>query len=88
MLDEAMTRHSKAIAETLGESSKSLNETAIWLNEVMKNFGTTCHTFNENVRDFSEFNHHLRNNIERMDVNFIRLVEVLREKSDNIRKID
>lgn len=88
MLDDAMTRHSNAIAETLGGSSEALNETAMWLNEVMKSFGTTCHTFNENVRDFSEFNHHLRNNIERMDVNFIRLVEVLREKSDDISTRD
>ena len=83
-LDDALSRHSITISESLKDSSKMLQDTAIWLNDVMKKFGTTCDSFNGNVRDFSEFNHNLRNNIERMDVNFIRLVEVLRENSNKI----
>lgn len=89
MLDDALSRHSVTISDSLKASSQMLQDTAIWLNDVMKKFGTTCDSFNGNVRDFSEFNHNLRNNIERMDVNFIRLVEVLREnnkKIDNNRK--
>ena len=83
-LDDALSRHSITISESLKGSSQMLQDTAIWLNDVMKKFGTTCDSFNGNVRDFSEFNHNLRNNIERMDVNFIRLVEAMRENSDKI----
>jgi methyl-accepting chemotaxis protein len=83
-LDDALSRHSATISESLKSSSQMLHDTAIWLNDVMKKFATTCDSFNGNVRDFSEFNHNLRNNIERMDVNFIRLVEAMRENSDKI----
>lgn len=84
LLDDSLSRHSATISDSLKDSSQMLQDTAIWLNDVMKKFGTTCDSFNGNVRDFSEFNHNLRNNIERMDVNFIKLVEVLRENSDKI----
>lgn len=74
-----MKDHAQAVAQTLDSSSKMLEDTVIWLNTTIKEFGNTCSTFNENVRDFSEFNHNLRNNIERMDVNFMKLIEFLRE---------
>lgn len=85
LLDTALGKHSATISNSLEHSAKMLQDTAIWLNDIMKSFGTTCDSFNGNVRDFSEFNQNLRNNIERMDVNFIRLVEVLRENSDNLK---
>lgn len=84
MMDNALGRHSRTIADSLTDSSQMLQDTALWLNDVMKRFATTCDSFNENVRDFSEFNHNLRNNIERMDVNFIRLVDVMKDNSDRL----
>ncbi len=44
-------------------------------------FDRSLETFAENIRDFSEFNLNLRNNIERMDVNFIKVAEALSETS-------
>lgn len=84
MMEGALGKHSLIVANSIADSSKLLMDTTTWLNDIMQKFGVTCDSFNSNVRDFSEFNHHLRNNIERMDVNFIKLVEVLKERSDAI----
>jgi hypothetical protein len=55
-------------------SSKTLEST-------VDKFDRSLKTFAENIRDFSEFNINLRNNIERMDVNFIKVTEALKEAS-------
>ena len=40
--------------------------------------------FRENARDFSEFNHHLRSNIDRMNVGFADLTEVIKTTNDKL----
>ena len=55
-------------------SSKTLESTVDKFDRALK-------TFADNIRDFSEFNYNLRNNIERMDVNFIKVTEALKEAS-------
>lgn len=55
-------------------SSKSLETT-------IDKFDRSLMTFAENIRDLSEFNYNLRNNIELMDVNFIKVTEALRDSS-------
>lgn len=42
-------------------------------------FDRSLTNFRENTRDFSEFNHHLRTNIDRMNVGFADLTETLKE---------
>ena len=44
-------------------------------------FDRSLSNFRENTRDFAEFNHHLRTNIDRMNVGFADLTEVLKESS-------
>jgi hypothetical protein len=44
-------------------------------------FDRSLANFRENTRDFSEFNHHLRTNIDRMNVGFADLTETLKESS-------
>jgi methyl-accepting chemotaxis protein len=44
-------------------------------------FDRSLANFRENTRDFSEFNHHLRTNIDRMNVGFADLTETLKEIS-------
>jgi len=44
-------------------------------------FDRSLTNFRENTRDFAEFNHHLRTNIDRMNVGFADLTETLKESS-------
>ncbi len=66
-------------------SSKSLEGTVDKFDRALKNFA-------ENIRDFSEFNQNLKNNIERMDVNFIKVTEAMKDTSvviaENYRSLE
>jgi len=55
-------------------SSKTLDSTVDKFDLALRNFAS-------NIRDFSEFNLNLRNNIERMDVSFIKVTEALIDTS-------
>lgn len=55
-------------------SSKTLDATVEKFDAALKNFA-------QNIRDFSEFNFSLKNNIERMDVSFIKVTEALADTS-------
>lgn len=44
-------------------------------------FDRSLTNFRENTRDFAEFNHHLRTNIDRMNVGFADLTEALKESA-------
>ncbi len=55
-------------------SSKALDGTVEKFDASLKNFAG-------NIRDFSEFNFNLRNNIERMDVSFIKVAEAIQSTS-------
>ena len=76
----------REMAGTLGGTTAFMQDAINSSAEQMERFSRTVARFNDNVRDFSEFNHHLRNNIERMDVNFIRLTESMREAAGNFER--
>lgn len=60
-------------------SSKTLDSTVDRFDNSLKNFA-------DNIRDFSEFNFNLRNNIERMDVSFVKVAEAISNTSKTIEK--
>lgn len=66
----------------MSEAAAGIGDTAASLDEAVKKFDKSLRTFGENIRDFSEFNINLRNNIERMDVNFIKVIEAFQERRD------
>lgn len=76
VIDEFSKNLSGATSE-IGLSSKALLE-SIHL------FDKSLEKFIENTRDFSEFNYHLRTNIERMNVSFADLTEDLKEYAKEI----
>ncbi|RQD70094.1 MAG: hypothetical protein D5S00_04910 [Tindallia sp. MSAO_Bac2] len=47
-------------------------------------FDQSIDKFRENTRDFSEFNHHLRSNIDRMNVGFADLTEVINQTNKKL----
>jgi hypothetical protein len=75
----ALTDCTFEMSEALSNTTAALGAALAGSRQQLDGFANTVGRFNENVRDFSEFNHHLRNNIERMDVNFVKLTEAMRE---------
>ncbi|MFO7636051.1 MAG: hypothetical protein R6W96_01930 [Clostridia bacterium] len=54
------------------------------LDSTVDRFEACLGTFAENIRDFTDFNQNLRNNIEMMDVSFIKMSESLKSSSSLI----
>ncbi|MDN5351441.1 MAG: hypothetical protein PWQ12_358 [Clostridiales bacterium] len=70
---------SEAMSYRLTVASNSMKDTAGVIEESLKHFDQSVQTFSQNTRDFSEFNHHLKSNIQRMSVAFDDLTENLKE---------
>jgi len=66
----------------LTNSSVKMAESAEIIKDSIDKFDISLDKFNDNVRDFSEFNHHLKTNIERMSIAFEDLTENLKEHND------
>jgi hypothetical protein len=67
----------------LSTSSTKMAESAEIIKESIDKFDKSLDKFNDNVRDFSEFNHHLRTNIERMSVSFDDLTDSLKNQTNH-----
>jgi len=67
----------------LTNSSVKMAESAEIIKDSIDKFDISLDKFNDNVRDFSEFNHHLKTNIERMSVAFEDLTDNLKEQNNN-----
>jgi methyl-accepting chemotaxis protein len=80
------------VAETMGNqfvsAAHSMTTTSTELSASIDKFDKSLQKFNENTRDFSEFNHHLRSNVDRMNVGFADLTENINEHKDSIKKLN
>lgn len=65
----------------LTKSSNAMTDSADIIKSSIDKFDKSLDKFNDNVRDFSEFNHHLKTNIERMSVSFDDLTSDLKEQN-------
>lgn len=81
-LVEQMEKRLQHVFDNLGNqliSATTYNQnSAEMLQQSIDKFDKSLQTFSDNTRDFTEFNHNLRTNIERMDVSFADLVQDLR----------
>jgi hypothetical protein len=68
-------------SDKLAMASNNIEKSSGCLEDTIMKFENALNVFSNNTRDFSEFNHNLRGNIERMDVAFINLGESLVETS-------
>lgn len=59
-----------------------VNVSSQTLDATVEKFDRSLENFASNMRDLNEFNINMRNNIERMDVNFIKVTEALTKSSD------
>ncbi|MBN2528179.1 MAG: hypothetical protein JXR76_17435 [Deltaproteobacteria bacterium] len=61
--------------------SDVLRETAHTLHNAVASFGDALQLFSGNIRDFKEFNTHLKDNIQRMSLEFADLSETLKQRA-------
>ncbi|WP_425446204.1 MotA/TolQ/ExbB proton channel family protein [Dethiothermospora halolimnae] len=70
----------------LAVATKEIETSATGLIGSINTFDKAIDKFNHNTRDFSEFNHHLKTNIDRMNVAFADFTEEMKTNTKNIRK--
>ena len=66
-------------SDKLAMASSNIEKSSKCLEDTIMKFEEALAIFNNNTRDFGEFNYNLRGNIERMDVGFLNLRECLVE---------
>ncbi len=91
ILAEAMERNFVQVTDVIREQ---LNVSTEGLIQVSESFGTSMESFDDslnkfsvNIRDFSEFNYHLKTNIQRMNVSFADLTTGLKENTKELEAL-
>ncbi len=91
ILAEAMERNFVQVTDVIKEQ---LNVSTEGLIQVSESFGTSMESFDDslnkfsvNIRDFSEFNYHLKTNIQRMNVSFADLTTGLKENTKELEAL-
>lgn len=83
---EFIKTESREYVEYVKIATKGMQEASHALLASVKSFEGALDRFTDNTRDFSEFNHHLRTNIDRMNVNFADLSDNFKMTAQSIRK--
>lgn len=81
-----------SLRDTVNEFGNKLSNTVMdvsvtsqALDNTIDRFDASLATFAESIRDFSEFNTNLRNNVEIMDVSFIKMAESMSSSANLIK---
>ena len=82
----ALDNAAESMDRTLKRSTDELKLTLAASQKPLEDFNRTVDSFNEGVRDFSEFNYNLRGTVERMDVCIRDLVSVLRSSARGLER--
>lgn len=82
----ALDAAAESMDKTLKQSTDELKLTLAASQKPLEDFNRTVDSFNEGVRDFSEFNYNLRGTVERMDVCIRDLVSVLRSSARGLER--
>jgi hypothetical protein len=72
---------SAASSTRLESAMHGFSDSVTRLEQVMAGFEAALSNFSSNTRDFREFNHHLKDNIQRMSLSFGDLSESLKQQS-------
>lgn len=71
-------------SEAINSATKEMEKTTMSMLRTVQMFNESIDKFVENTRDFSEFNHHLRSNIERMSITFEDFTHDLKKNTRDI----
>lgn len=81
VLEESFREITDALSQRLIKVTDEMAVTAEKVQGSITKFDDSLTVFGDNVRDFSEFNHHLKDNIQRMSLNFSDFSEVMKDAS-------
>jgi methyl-accepting chemotaxis protein len=85
-LEESLKEITDVLSYRFAAAASGMEEFSASLSESVDKFDKSLQTFAENTRDFSEFNHHLRTNIQRMNVAFDDFTEDLKTGTKDLEK--
>jgi hypothetical protein len=83
-IQSALKQTVESFGEKLTTVVMDVNVSSKTLDATVDKFDKSLANFASNMRDLNEFNINMRNNIERMDVNFIKVTEALTRTSDMV----
>ena len=81
-LTQSLRTVTEEISEKLSESTGDLVLTAESVKSSVVKFDHALNLFSDNIRDFTEFNHHLRANIQRLSVGLDNFNDKIESKSE------
>lgn len=80
-MEDTLRQTVEAFAEKLTGIAVEVATSSKTLDIAVEKFGNSLKNFSENIKDFGEFNTNFKNNIQRMDANFIKVTEALVDTS-------
>ncbi|WP_432666145.1 MotA/TolQ/ExbB proton channel family protein [Wukongibacter baidiensis] len=83
-LEESMKEITEVLSLRFASATSGMEQFSESLVKSVDKFDKSLNIFAENTRDFSEFNHHLKTNIQRMNVSFNDFTEDLKENTKEI----
>lgn len=83
-LEESMKEITEVLSLRFASATSGIEQFSESLVKSVNKFDNSLNVFAENTRDFSEFNHHLKTNIQRMNVSFNDFTEDLKENTKEI----
>jgi len=83
-LEKSMREITEALSFKFASATSGMEQFSESLLKSVDKFDKSLNVFAENTRDFSEFNHHLKTNIQRMNVSFNDFSEELKQNTKEI----
>ncbi|MDQ2087122.1 hypothetical protein RBH29_11865 [Herbivorax sp. ANBcel31] len=80
-IENTLKQTVESFGEKLTNVVMDVNVTSKTLDATVEKFDSSLKNFALNIKDFTEFNNNLKNNIEKMDVSFIKVTEALSDTS-------
>lgn len=88
--NETLTASLRSVADDithkLGEATGDMVLTAESVKSSVVRFDHSLNQFSENIRDFTEFNHHLRTNIQRLSVGFDNFTDEMEKNVGDLKE--
>lgn len=83
-LEQSMKEITEVLSFRFTSATSGIEQFSESLLKSVEKFDSSLNVFAENTRDFSEFNHHLKTNIQRMNVSFNDFSEELKHSTKEI----
>lgn len=85
-IEESINNLADTLGDKLSDSTEQVARASSELSSVIGSFDDSVNKFSENVTDFTEFNHHLKSNIQRMSLTFDDHNNEIKSQIEDIKK--